>query len=136
MKKYVKILMSALLVFAMLLPVAISISAEEIAEPVAVEEELQPMTASNCPEYVPGIGWTGSKEWRNVVAQVRQGGTITGVGPSGVFVTEAVAFMLIGEAGGTESYVEGPHLLPNPHCYWHVHYTMNNTRQNSIRIQK
>jgi len=36
-------------------------------------QELVPVMASECPTYVPGIGWTGSQDWNNAIARVQAG---------------------------------------------------------------
>ena len=102
---------------------------------VADEEttsELMPMMASDCPIYVPGIGWQGSQSWNNCVDTVVAGGTITDFG--GIIVTEFVAKLMIADAGGQYLSTENGHLTGS-HSYRHVHYLMYGTRHNVIRIQ-
>ena len=94
--------------------------------------ELMPMMASDCPTYVPGIGWQGSQSWNNCVDTVAAGGTITDFG--GIIVTEFVAKLMIADAGGQYLSTENGHLTGS-HSYRHVHYLMYGTRHNVIRIQ-
>ena len=65
-----------------------------VEENLGGEDELMPMGATGC--NVPGIGYVGTKAWRNCVSTVAQGGTILDF--NGTIVTESVATMMIVEA--------------------------------------
>ncbi len=96
------------------------------------KNELQPMVTSNCPTYIPGIGYTGSQAWYSAIAVVQAGGHIQGWGSSGVYLAEAHARMLI-SAAGYQVY-GGVEQDDDCHNYPHIHYWRNGSRHNSIRL--
>ena len=98
-------------------------------------EEIMPMASNNCPVYVPGIGWTGSPAWYAAIARVQASGDITGWGANNnIYLSEDHAKMLI-EAAGLKVYGEVEESEPGrPHDYRHIHYEINGSRHNTIRV--
>ena len=77
-------------------------------------------------------GWVGDKTWKENVATVKNGGTITSL--NGGIPTEGQAIRLINESGGKILRIEGAHHFPNPHRYPHINYLTAQKIKGAIRI--
>ena len=89
---------------------------------------------NDCDHGVGGKGWVGDKTWRENVARVRNGGTISSFNVG--IPTEAQARHLISQSGGSLIRVEPGHQPPNPHTYRHINYVTSNGTKGTIRISE
>jgi RHS repeat-associated protein len=78
-------------------------------------------------------GWKGTKVWKNLVNEVKSGGTIEHL--LGKIPTKDEALQLLKEGGITKYRIEEPHLSPNPHTYNHINYTTPTGGKGTIKIQ-
>ena len=101
---------------------AIALAAEGIA------------TGSPIQRGVGGKGWRGDKNWRYNVETVRGGGDITSL--KGGIPTEQEALDLIREAGGEVIRIDPAHPAngTSTHTYPHIHYSINGSEKNIIKI--
>ena len=133
-----KQIIATILMFCILLSIT-----ETCAYVIAAEEnttvtnetvwELTPVMVARCtPTYVPGIGYTGTPEWYSAIELVQAGGHIQGWGSNNIFLSEANAKLLI-SAAGFQVYGE-VESHDNCHNYPHIHYIVNGSRHNTIRL--
>ena len=83
---------------------------------------------------VGGKGWRGDKSWKYNVEMVRGGGDVTSL--KGGVPTQQEALDLIKEAGGEAIRVDLGHSPGgvSTHTYPHIHYKINGSEKNVIRI--
>ena len=83
---------------------------------------------------VGGKGWRGDKSWKYNVEMVRGGGDVTSL--KGGVPTQQEALDLIKEAGGEVIRVDLGHSPGgvSTHTYPHIHYKINGSEKNVIRI--
>ena len=81
---------------------------------------------------VGGKGWVGDKTWRENVATVGDGGTITSL--NGGIPTQQQGELLINQSGGHVVRVDPAHKFPNPHNYPHINYVTSTGYKGTLII--